>query len=283
MQPTNPPVRAKRHQYLHVLQPWVHLQPPGFPSPTRICTHSLPSELLCLSFSKSLFLSLWWIPHELHTSANYQYFSLDCSLGSQTDCSLVNHQNNNKNNNVLAQNTPSKFFEGCGEHRVVFACHRLLLKTKKWLTQMKVLGVETELEVVMTGLGGRRSNFWLLCSDIQSMCWESDSLPLPFSPCNIPLVIFFFSEFVYFASEILNQQILSQGPLYLVLSALLVQPFPALHKSGSDFTFARKNPDHEFTLVWRKWHQNRLSGDKHPSSWRLWCASETKGKKLTFL
>lgn len=75
------------------------------------------AEPLWLSFSKSLFYSLWWIPNVLRTSANYQYFSLDCSLVSKTDCSLVNHQNNK--NNVLAQNNPSKCFEGCGKHSCI--------------------------------------------------------------------------------------------------------------------------------------------------------------------
>lgn len=51
-----------------------------------------------------------------------------------------------------------------------------------------------------------------------------------FSFHNFPSVILFFSEFVYFALEILNQQILSPlYPLYLGFSALLVQPFPPLH------------------------------------------------------
>lgn len=196
MQPTNPPVRAKRHQYLHVLQLWAHLQAPGFSSHTQICTTDSLPQLLCLSFSKSPFPSLWWIPHELHTSANYQYFSLDCSLVSKTDCSLVNRQNNNKNNNVLTQNKPSKCFEGCGKRRVVFACHRLLLKTKKWLKQMKVLGEETELEIVMTGLGGSRSIFWLLCNDVQRVWSKShyNTMPLPFSPFIIFLQLFSSSQ-----------------------------------------------------------------------------------------
>lgn len=36
---------------------------------------------------------------------------------------------------------------------------------------------------------------------------------------------------MYFPLEVLNQQILSQHPSYLVLSALLEQPFPEFHKA----------------------------------------------------
>lgn len=170
MQPTNPPVRAKKHQYLHVLQLWAHLQAPGFSPHTGICTHTpLPSS--CGSCPVNLSS-----PASGESPMSYKPLLITnislwiAVLQSKTDSSLVNHQNNNKNNNVLTCNEPSKCIEGCGKRRVVFACHRLLLKTKKWLIQMKVLGVETELEIVMTGLGGRRSIFWLLCRDIQSMC-----------------------------------------------------------------------------------------------------------------
>lgn len=168
------------------------------------------AEPLWLSFSKSLFYSLWWIPNVLRTSANYQYFSLDCSLVSKTDCSLVNHQNNK--NNVLAQYNPSKCFEGCGKHRVALAHHRLLLKTKKSSIQIKIVGVGTEIEIVMTGLGNKRSIFLPLYSDIQGMCRLSD---------------------------------------LRAFSALLVQPFPPLHKAcgNHDFILVWKNTDREFTTL----------------------------------
>lgn len=158
-------------------------RPLGFHLPHGSAPTGSLTELLWLSFSKSLFPSLWGIPHELCTSANYQYFSLDCSLVSKTYCSLVNHQNNNKNNNILTQNKPSKCFEGCGKCRVAFACHRSLLKTKKWLIQMKVLGVGTELEIIMTGLGDRRSishflllypfSYFLLLLRVYVFCFRS--------------------------------------------------------------------------------------------------------------
>lgn len=133
------------------------------------------AELLWLSFNKSLFHSLWWIPNVLHTSANYQYFSLDCSLLSKTDCSLVNHQNNS--NKLLAQNNPSKCFKGCGK-QICISTPQIAPQDKKHIIQIKTVGAETEIKIVTTGLGGRRSIFLLLWSDIQCICTKSDPRPI---------------------------------------------------------------------------------------------------------
>ena len=59
-------------------------------------------------------------------------------------------------------------------NRVVLTCHRLLLKTKRHIIQIKIVGVGTEIEIITTGLGSKRSIFLLLYSDIQCMCRESD-------------------------------------------------------------------------------------------------------------
>lgn len=107
--------------------------PPPAPCVSRIplfswwvmCAHRLPARAAV----PLIWWPCWWMPSILPTSANYQDFSLGCSLVSKTDCSLVNHQNND--NNVLAWNNPSKCLEGCGNWRVISLCQRLLLKTKK--------------------------------------------------------------------------------------------------------------------------------------------------------
>lgn len=151
------------------------------------------AELWCLSFSKCLFYSFWWIPSVLRTSANYQYFSLDCSLVSRTDCSLINHQNNN---NVLAQNNPQNASKSVA-NRVVLTCHRLFLKTMKHIIQIKIVEVGTEIEIITTGLRGKRSIFLLLYNDIHCMpgesdpqgsLWYCDTILLPFSAFILPFL-----------------------------------------------------------------------------------------------
>jgi len=72
---------------------------------------------------------------------------------------------------------------------------------------------------------------------------------------TLPLVFSFFPEFMHFLLEIVNQQNPTVNTaLYLAFSALMVQPFPPLHKghgtqTDPNFVLVWKNTDHEFTMV----------------------------------